>query len=100
MFNIYEDLSPFCQSMEKHRLMAYLISRLRGIKSPTTPAVYEALVDSVTEQQISLKAAHSIENRLIRAVGIPLTLDGCTFYCYPTPDILQKQRTPRFVRAV
>ena len=49
--------------------MASLISQLRGVKSPTTPTVFEALVDSVIEQQISLKAAHSIEKRLIRAVG-------------------------------
>jgi DNA-3-methyladenine glycosylase II len=88
MFNIYEDLSPFYQSMEKDRIMAYLISRLRGVKSPTTPTVYEALVDSVIEQQISLKAAHRIENRLIRAFGIPLILKEEVYYGYPTPQTL------------
>jgi DNA-3-methyladenine glycosylase II len=90
MFNINEDIAPFYEAVEADRIMADLTHRLRGLKAPTTPTVFEALVDSVIEQQISLKAAHSIENRLIRAVGIPLTLDGCTFYCYPTPGIFAK----------
>jgi len=58
--------------MEKDSIMASLVSQLRGVKSPTTLTVFEALVDSVIEQQISLKAAHSIEKQLIRAVGNPL----------------------------
>ena len=88
MFNINEDLSPFYQAMEKDRIMASLTSRLRGVKSPTTPTVFEALVDSVIEQQISLKAAHSIENRLIRAFGTPLILKDHIYYSYPTPHTL------------
>lgn len=73
MFNINEDITPFYEAMEKDAIMSSLICQLRGLKAPTTPTVFEALVDSVTEQQISLKAAHSIENRLIRASGNPLT---------------------------
>ena len=88
MFNIHEDLSPFYRAMEKDVIMASLISRMRGVKSPTPPTVFEALVDSVIEQQISLKAAHSIENRLIRAFGIPLILKDQAYYSYPTPNTL------------
>ena len=88
MFNIAEDITPFYEAMEKDAIMTDLVRQLRGLKAPTTPTVFEALVDSVIEQQISLKAAHSIEQRLIRAVGNSLTVDGDTWYCYPTPPIL------------
>jgi DNA-3-methyladenine glycosylase II len=88
MLNIDEDITPFYEAMDKDPVMADLTRRLRGLKAPTTPTVFEALVDSIIEQQISLKAAHSIENRLIRAVGSPLTLNGDTYYCYPTADTL------------
>ena len=88
LFSITDDLTPFYDAIEEDAIMAGLIRQLRGLKAPTTPTVFEALVDAVIEQQISLKAAHSIENRLIRAVGNPLTLDGDTYYCYPTPHIL------------
>ena len=88
MFNIHEDLSPFYRAMEKDVIMASLISRLCGVKSPTTPTVFEALVDSIIEQQISLNVAHSIENRLIRALGTPLRLKDQVYYGYPTPHTL------------
>lgn len=88
MFNIHEDLAPFYRAMEKDRVMASLFRQLRGVRSPTTPTVFEALVDSVIEQQISLKAAHSIERRLIRAVGFQLAFKDEVCYLYPTPRAL------------
>jgi DNA-3-methyladenine glycosylase II len=69
MFTINEDIGPFCYEMHKDPIMASLIRQLPGVKIPTTATLFEALVDSVVEQQISLKAAHSIEKRLIRETG-------------------------------
>ncbi|MDP3066384.1 MAG: hypothetical protein Q8N08_06555 [Methanobacteriaceae archaeon] len=40
------------------------------------------------EQQISLKAAHSIENRLIKSFGSSVKMYGKTYYAYPSPDEL------------
>ena len=88
IFNINDDITPFYQAVEGDEVMAVLTHRLRGLKPPSTPTVFEALIDSVIEQQISLKAAHSIENRLIRSVGKPLIIEKNTWYSYPTPHIL------------
>ena len=92
MFNIDEDLAPFYRAMEKDSIMASLVSQLRGLKSPTTPTVFEALVDSVIEQQISLKAAHSIEKRLIRAVGVISLLKTWCIMVIRLPVFWQKRR--------
>ena len=96
MFNIDDDLVPFYKAIESDPIMTALVQRLWGVKAPTTPTVFEALTDSVIEQQISLAAAHSIEHRLIRAVGTPLIIDNTTWHCYPTPQILARTTDATF----
>lgn len=88
MLSISDDLSPFYRAVAGDPVLADLTVRLRGLRAPVTPTVFEALIDSVIEQQISLKAARSIANRLIRATGKKLVLDGTVFYCYPDAEIL------------
>ena len=96
MFNIDDDLLPFYTAMESDPVMTALVKRLWGVKAPTTPTVFEALTDSIIEQQISLAAAHSIEHRLIRTVGTPLILDNTTWYCYPAPQVLARTTDATF----
>lgn len=88
MFNLEVDLKPFYRAVKGDPIMSRLAGRLYGLKSPTTPTVFEALVDSIIEQQISLVAAHSMQNRLIMAFGDRLELDGETYYAFPTPEKL------------
>jgi DNA-3-methyladenine glycosylase II len=96
MFNIYDDLIPFYRTVEKDRVMNRLSHELEGLKVPTTPTVFEALIDSVIEQQISLNVAHTLQNRLIKAVGTRLHDGISAFYCYPTPGILASTRPEVF----
>jgi DNA-3-methyladenine glycosylase II len=86
IFNIHEDLSR-STGQWRGQDIGSLISRLRGVKSPTTPTVFEALVDSVIERRSPSKLAQ-LENRLIRAFGTPLILKDQVYYGYPTPQIL------------
>ena len=88
ILSISDDLNPFYRAVAGDPVLGDLTTRLRGVRAPVNPSVFEALTDSIIEQQISLKVAHSIENRLIRAVGKTLSLDGTVFYCYPDPEIL------------
>ena len=66
--------------------MTQIAQQLYGLKNPTTPTVFEALVDSIVEQQISIKVAHAMEERLVKKFGETLTLNGETYYAYPTPQ--------------
>ena len=88
IFSISDDLALFYQAMQADPVMAGLTRQLRGLRAPATPTVFEALVDSVIEQQISLAAAHRVEHRLIRAIGRKIALEKGTFFCYPTPAAL------------
>ena len=88
IFNLNLDLNPFYHKVENDKVMGKLINQLRGLKSPITPTIFEALIDSIIEQQISLKAAHSIENRLIKRFGDSMKVEGETYYAYPSPKNL------------
>jgi len=70
--------------------MASLTRKFCGLKSPTTQFAFEALVDSIVEQQISLKVAHAFEKRVIKKWGDALYLDDEVYYAYPTPKSLAK----------
>jgi DNA-3-methyladenine glycosylase II len=88
LFNLDMDLIPFYEHIQGDRVMALLARRLRGLKSPSTSTVFEALIDSIIEQQISIKAAWSLERRLVRAFGDVLKLGKDVYYAYPTPERL------------
>jgi DNA-3-methyladenine glycosylase II len=88
IFNLDLDLSPFYHKVVKDKVMGKLIYRLRGLKNPVTPTIFEALIDSIIEQQISLNAAHSIEKRLIKSFGDSMKVGSETYYAYPSPENL------------
>jgi DNA-3-methyladenine glycosylase II len=86
IFNLDFNLNSFYRDVEKDQIMHQITQQLYGLKKPTTPTIFEALVDSIIEQQISIKVAHTIEERLVKKFGETLTLDGETCYAYPTPQ--------------
>ncbi len=88
LFNLGLDLSPFFAAVRDDPVMSALARRLRGLKPPRTETVFEALTDSVIEQQISLAAAHSIEERFVLTFGDTLGVEGTTYHAFPSPGRL------------
>ncbi len=88
LFNLNFDLNPFYEEVKNDNIMAELTRKMRGLKSPTTPTVFEALVDSIVEQQISLNVADSMKRKLIKTFGDTLNLNGEVYYTFPTPSKL------------
>jgi len=98
MLNLDLDLKPFYEYAKKDKILTNIIHRLRGLKIPTTPTVFEALIDSITEQQISLTVAHALERKLIKTFGKALRLDGEVYYAYPVPQELASARLEQLRR--
>lgn len=90
LFNMDLDIQPFYDEVKSDRIMAKLTHELKGLRSPSTTTVFEALVDSIVEQQISLKVAWSMEKRLIETFGDKLTLGDKTYYAFPQPERLAR----------
>jgi DNA-3-methyladenine glycosylase II len=88
LFNLDFDLAPFYEEVKNDKTMACLTRKFWGLKSPTTQTVFEALIDSIVEQQISLKVANGMEKKLIKKFGDTLGLESEVYYAYPTPQKL------------
>jgi DNA-3-methyladenine glycosylase II len=69
LFNMNLDLLNFYEIVKADKVMTKITQLLRGLRNPSTATVFEALVDSIVEQQISLKVAWSLERRLIETFG-------------------------------
>ena len=65
------DLAAFaaCAAREDATLAA-VVTRLRGFRPPLQPDPWEALVTSITAQQVSLHAAFAIRGRLVERYGV------------------------------
>jgi len=86
--NLGLDLEAFYKEVKNDRVMSSIVGKLRGLKSPTTPTVFESLVSSIIEQQISLSVAHSMERKVVKAFGDALAVNGRAYYAFPTAERL------------
>ena len=86
VFNAHLDVKPFYHGIQNDPVMAELSGKLSGLKNPATPTVFQALFDSIIEQQIALNVAHVLQRRVIKAFGDVLVVDGNTYYAFPTPE--------------
>ena len=93
IFNLDFPLSSFYQDVREDAKMLEITQKLYGLKNPTTPTVFEALVDSIIEQQISIKVAVNIETKIAKRFGETLNIDGLTYYAFPTPQTLANAST-------
>lgn len=64
-----------------------LALRMRGVKPPRYPTLWEACVNAIVFQQVSLAAASAILRRLIVALGSPIACEGgVTLHAFPAAD--------------
>jgi DNA-3-methyladenine glycosylase II len=63
------DLRAFEASARDDHVLARLVPALRGLRPPLNPDPWETLVTSITAQQVSLRSAFAVRNRLIQAFG-------------------------------
>ena len=83
------DLAHFNRAAADIPWLESLAKRMRGVRPPRYPTLWEACVNAVVFQQISLIAATAIMHRLIVALGRPLVSEGFQHYAFPsTPSFL------------
>lgn len=87
------DLDAFAAFAATEPVLAGVVPALRGFRPPLVPDPFETLVTSVTAQQISLRAASSIRNRLIEAFGGRHDVA----YAFPTRERLALARPEELV---
>jgi DNA-3-methyladenine glycosylase II len=65
------ELEPFYAFAQGDRVLATAAQRFAGYRPPLAPDPFEALVSSITAQQVSLHAAFAVRSRLIERFGEP-----------------------------
>ncbi|MHB1225296.1 MAG: DNA-3-methyladenine glycosylase family protein, partial [Gemmatimonadaceae bacterium] len=77
------DLGHFDQAAARMDWLSPLALRMRGVKPPRYPTLWEACVNAIVFQQVSLLAATAIMRRLILALSSPVESEGTTLYPFP-----------------
>ncbi len=80
------DLTGFYSFAAGNRKLGPLADRFRGVKPPRFPSVFEALVNAIACQQLSLTVGIVLLSRLARAYGLSVDLaDGACAHAFPQP---------------
>src|SRR3989441_7570145 len=65
------DLPPFFEFAQLDPVLAVAVRRFPGYRPPLAPDPFEALISSVTAQQVSLHSAFAVRSRFIDRFGVP-----------------------------
>lgn len=115
MFDLDSDPEGIAAHLGRDPLLAPLLERAPGLRLPVAFDPFEQAVRAIVGQQVSVKAAVTISDRLVRRLGEPLadSPDGEPMWLFPTPAALAEaplenigmparrvQTLRRFARAV
>ena len=84
------DLSAFAAMAATDPVLGPLARRMRGLKPPRFPTVFEALVNGVACQQLSLAVGIHLLNRLTADYGRAAPDDPGDVRAFPDPDALAR----------
>jgi len=84
------DLSDFATMAAQDPLLGPLAGRMRGLRPPRFPTVFEALVNGVACQQLSLAVGIHLLNRLTGEHGRPVSDDPGGPCAFPDPEDLAR----------
>lgn len=83
MLGTEQDLSEFHRRARTVPWLLPLAKRMRGLKPPRYPALFEACANAILFQQVSLQAASAIMQRMLLAIGTRVEHDGTSLVVFP-----------------
>jgi DNA-3-methyladenine glycosylase II len=92
MLGVEVDLTGFYRSASRIRWLHSVVLRMRGVKPPRHPTLWEACVNAIAFQQVSVAAASAIVRRVIVELGEPLERHGTRLYRFPGAACVQGAR--------
>jgi DNA-3-methyladenine glycosylase II len=88
LLGLHIDLAEFYQFAEHQGRLGQVARRFRGMKPPRFATVFEALVNAMACQQVSLTVGIRLLNRLAVAYGPVLRKGDDAAHAFPRPDDL------------
>ncbi len=91
MLGVDRNLKDFDRSAARIPWLAPVVKRMRGVKPPRYPTLWEACANAIIFQQVSLQAASAIMHRLVIALGQSVEVDDMPrpLYVFPTAESVQ-----------
>lgn len=89
MLGVDVDLTHFDRAAAGIPWLQPLVARMRGVKPPRYPTLWEACVNAIVFQQISLSAASGIMRQLVNALGPSFESAGVPLYAFPTVESVE-----------
>jgi DNA-3-methyladenine glycosylase II len=80
------NLSAFHRRARGIPWLAPLARRMRGLRPPRYPELFEGCTNAIVFQQISLDAASAIMRRLLRVAGTEVEHEGVPLVAFPSAD--------------
>ncbi len=90
MLGLNLNLQEFYSFAGRHRRLAPLAERFRGLKPPRFPSVFEALTNGIACQQLSLTVGIILLNRLAEKFGASLAHSRDNSYSFALPEKIAK----------
>jgi len=84
------DLSRFYQFARRYKTLRALATRFQGMKPPRFASIFEALINAIACQQLTLTVGIQLLNRLARACGPEFGSDSAPAHAFPRPGDLAK----------
>jgi DNA-3-methyladenine glycosylase II len=88
LLGLTADVSDFATMAAQDPLLYRLAGRMRGLRPPRFPTIFEALVNGVACQQLSLSVGIHLLNRLTADQGLPVSDDPGGARAFPDPEDL------------
>ena len=90
MLGVDRELSHFNRAARDIPWLRPLAARMRGVKPPRYPTLWEACVNAVVFQQVSLIAASAILRRMIMALDAPTMWGTVALHVFPTVESFER----------
>jgi DNA-3-methyladenine glycosylase II len=89
LFSLDHPIEEFYRLVRAEPTLRGTDRRFRGLRIPRDAHVYEALIHAIVGQQLSVRAAHTMKERLLAQTRAFLTADGVEVPRVPTPKELR-----------
>jgi DNA-3-methyladenine glycosylase II len=87
MLGTERDVSSFHRHARSVAWLAPLARRLRGVRPPRYPTLFEACANSILFQQVSLRAGAAITRRMLLSLGTEVEHDGVPLVVFPSAEV-------------
>ena len=85
LFSLDHPIEEFYRHVRRDPVLRGSDRRFRGLRIPRDAHIYEALIHSILGQQLSVRAANTMKERLLERTGAFLEVDGVEVPRVPTP---------------